>query len=110
MNFGLDYDGTVTSTPELWQDWLMNAQRQGHKVYLVTMRYPSELTSVDPWIIAMCDGVFATSRMAKRPFMQNQKIDIHVWIDDHPEAVVLDAIEIWPVPSPEGVPVVPEYE
>ena len=113
MNFGLDYDGTITSDPELWKTWAFKAKARGHKVYVVTMRYPSELvapTPIDTVWFAIADKVIATSRLAKRPFMRNEGIDIHVWIDDHPEAVVLDAKDIWPDPAPEGQPVIPDYE
>lgn len=58
----------------------------------------------------MSNGVHATSRMAKRQHMQRLGIDIHIWIDDHPEAVILNAADIWPDPAPEGQPVVPVYE
>jgi hydroxymethylpyrimidine pyrophosphatase-like HAD family hydrolase len=42
MIVGLDWDGTVTSAPSLFLSFAETAKEQGHKVYIVTMRYPSE--------------------------------------------------------------------
>lgn len=42
MNIALDYDGTFTAAPNVFIELVKNMQTAGHKVYIVTMRYPSE--------------------------------------------------------------------
>lgn len=110
MNIGLDYDGTYTADPELWFWFVQSARKRHHKVYLVTMRYPSELAGVSQIIKASVDGVYATSRTAKRKFVAERGINIHVWIDDNPEAVSLDAVQIWTDIAPEGKPIVAKHD
>ena len=109
MNIALDYDGTYTSDPALWYRFAVTARTRGHNVMVVTMRYPSEANSMDDNLLRLCPTFF-TSRKAKRPYMQAQGQEIHIWIDDNPEAVVMDATEIWDDIAPEGCPVVPVHE
>jgi hypothetical protein len=113
MNIALDYDGTYTSQPEMWLRFVLDAQFHGHVVYVVTMRYPSECTgdhSFDHRLGALGVAILATSRKAKKPYCDEIGIPMHIWIDDHPEAVHKDADDIWPTPAPEGCPVVPQYK
>lgn len=107
MNIALDYDGTFTNDPSMWLRFVADAQRQGHSVYVVTMRYPSECDGtrgaiLDPRLKSLSVPVVCTSRMAKRPVCEALGIRIHIWIDDNPEAVHWDASMIWETPSPEG--------
>lgn len=108
MNIALDYDGTFTNDPELWLLFVLQAQHHDHTVAVVTMRYPSEGASMDPRLAALGVKTIFTSRLAKLPAALAQGFTAHVWIDDHPMAVHMDADQIWPNPAPEGSPVVPE--
>lgn len=111
MNFGLDYDGVCTGPGlTIWASWAKFVRDHGHKVYLVTMRYPSECHDILELLTQNLEGVYPTSRMAKKPHMDSLGIKIDVWIDDHPEAIHKNAVEIWAVPTPEGDPVVPSYD
>lgn len=107
LKIGLDYDGTYTSSPKEFLQFAKSMREAGHKVYVVTMRYPSEAKDIDPELLANVDGVFATSREAKQPFMTAQGIDIHIWIDDNPTAVHMSAKQIWGTASPEGMVIDP---
>jgi len=119
INIGLDYDGTFTADPNLWLRFILDAQAAGHEVHVVTMRYPSETANADPEaknyfdprLRALGCRVHATSRGAKKPYMLQHGINIHVWIDDNPKAVDLDATVLWPDQdiAPEGHPVVPVH-
>ena len=107
MNFGLDWDGTCEEDLDLWRMFVMLAQRAGHKVYIVTMRYPSERLKqgseiTDEWM-DMVDGVIFTSRKGKKPYCLGLGIHIDVWIDDNPLAVEYDAKRVFGVETPEGV-------
>lgn len=112
MNIALDYDGTYTSDPNLWLRFILDCQAAGHSVWIVTMRYPSECEgdAFDSRLKGLFVPVIATSRTAKKPFCDALKVPIHIWIDDHPEAVHADAMSIWKESAPEGSPVVPTYE
>jgi hypothetical protein len=111
MNIALDYDGTFTSDRSLWLRFIGHAQNSGHTVYVVTMRFPSECEELDFQILRRAGClVEPTSRKAKRPHCEREGIDIHIWIDDYPQAVDLDASEIWPTQAPEGQPVDIHYK
>lgn len=112
MNIALDYDGTYTADPRLWAEFITNCNvRPNYKVYLVTMRYPSEcephfLEKGMKYIVGYGGiTILATSRMAKKPFVEAMGIKIDIWIDDTPEAILMNAAEVWPgKQKPEGQP------
>lgn len=112
MNIGLDFDGTITSEPTGFSVFVNHMRLVAkHKVYIVTMRYPSECIS-DPmmqrWALGV-DGIVATSRQAKKPVMESLGIPIHIWIDDNPEAILQGAESIWPNTAKEGEIVIPDH-
>lgn len=111
MNISLDYDGTYTEDPDLYLAFVQMALKRGHKVYVVTVRYPSECTAAMgfDFRLSALVPVLATSRMAKRPFVAQRGIEIHIWIDDNPQAVDADAVMIWGTIVPEGQPIVPVH-
>ena len=89
MNIALDYDGTFTRAPDLWRRTSAQFRAAGHKVYIVTLRSPSELDEVrkeaGPWV----DGVIPCSRKSKREGVRDAGILIHIWIDDMPETIAM---------------------
>lgn len=113
MNIALDYDGTFTSDPALWLMFVLNCIERKHSVYIVTMRYPSECDgskgSIDERLRSLSVPIVCTARQAKKDFCHKLGINIHIWIDDHPEAVHLDAMQIWKDSATEGNVVVPDY-
>lgn len=117
MNIGLDWDGTVTSDPVLFYTFCLLAKRHNHKVYIVTMRYPSECADIDQEWRNVVEGIYATGnpatqdREAKANFMLRQGINIHVWIDDNPRAIHYSGRQIWgDTCSPEGHVITPTYD
>lgn len=103
MNFSLDYDDTITAEPLGFLRFCKTMRQLGHKVYIVTMRYPSECKEIyNKWQYDV-DGIFPTSRLAKKPWMDAMNIKIDVWIDDSPRAIHESAVEIWGTASPEGL-------
>jgi hypothetical protein len=85
MRIGLDFDGTYTRDPLLWDRFIDAAKEHGHEVICVTMRYEDE-----PLVDFPCEVVY-TGRKGKVGFMANQGRPIHVWIDDMPHLLMLDA-------------------
>lgn len=104
VTFGVDFDGTITSDPVGFLVLIDLLKSRGHKVYLVTMRYPSECVN-DPLMkefYDLVDGVIPTSRMAKKEVCDREGIKIHIWIEDTPKAVHMCAKDIWGFSSSEG--------
>lgn len=82
MLIALDYDGTYTADPELWELFIVSAQNRGHKVIVATMRYESE-----PIEIAGLE-VFYSGRKAKRAYLTSLGIIPQIWIDDMPDFIL----------------------
>lgn len=82
MNISLDWDGTYTADPELWNQFVQLAQQRGHKVTIVTGRGPKEVVPRSDLPIVYCD------RTAKR-----NHFHADVWIDDMPQWIVEDEIK-----------------
>lgn len=93
MNVSLDFDNTYTRDPETWDEVVKLFRAKGHKVYVVTMRYLDgwEDIPVTKALKDKVDGIFFTSRKAKKSFMFNEGISIDVWLDDIPYFVDNDA-------------------
>lgn len=77
MRIALDYDGTYTADPCLWDSFIERC-RDRHDVWIVTMRYPYEA-------INMNIPVIYTSRKPKIAYCEGNGIYFDVWIDDQPE-------------------------
>lgn len=73
MLIALDYDGTYTADPVLWDAFIKKAKERGHEVKIATMRFPSE-----PVPDVGCEVVY-TERKAKYGCMPAD-----IWIDDRP--------------------------
>lgn len=111
MIFSLDYDGTITGDPEGFKAIVKLLRDRGHKVYIVTMRYPSECER-DPSFMqwrGLVDGIIPTSRKAKKDIVELLNIPISIWIDDNPDAVYKSAEQIWGTPSPEGQVIIEDH-
>lgn len=90
MRIALDYDGTYTSDPTLWENFVAMAKQRGHEVKIITARgntmsfyHNLDNKEVEDAAVRMgidvvyCDGV--------------QKQDRHgadIWIDDRPDMVL----------------------
>lgn len=84
MNIALDYDGTYTADPALWDSFIAAARARMHQVHLVTMRSSCEPVRLG----AEVDRIHYTDRKAKRPFMQERGIAVQIWIDDMPDFII----------------------
>lgn len=102
ISIGLDFDGTVTACPNIFLWFCRMIRAQGHKIYIITARYPSECAPMrERWAMEV-DGILATSRKAKRPFAEARGIHVNIWIDDMPRAINEDIVQIYGWSSPEG--------
>lgn len=80
MRIALDYDGTYTRDPAMWDRFIADAVANGHLVVCVTMRHPHEPIQMP------CEVVY-TGRKAKAAFWPAD-----VYIDDKPHWLFTDSI------------------
>lgn len=92
MILALDYDGTYTKDPSLWQAIIPVFRAAGHEVFCCTMRTPAEVHSMDPALLQVVQ-VIPTSRKAKGPFLEALGIPVDVWIDDNPLFILSDSAD-----------------
>lgn len=98
----LDHDGTASVDPDAFKHFAEFMRSRGHKVHLVTMRYPSECKALTHWL-PYVDSIIGTSRMGKRAHLEKLGINAHIWIDDCPDAILHDGEVLWPgMVAPEG--------
>ena len=90
MNISIDFDDTYTRDPALWNAFIMQAKASGHNVYCVTARSFRQdrevLDSIGKYVGE--SNCYFTAMQGKRAYMNEQKIIIHVWIDDMPDMIV----------------------
>jgi hypothetical protein len=85
MRIGLDFDGTYTRDPLLWDRFVGDALGQGHEVVIVTMRHETEPL---PNLTIL---VIYTGRKSKVAHMARIGKPVDIWIDDMPQWLMLDA-------------------
>lgn len=110
MNIAFDWDGTCTGDIPTFFKVAEILKEAGHQIYIVTMRYPSEITDIPLAWYELMDGVHCTCREAKDKHMKAQGINIHIWIEDTPRAVHENCEQIWGWRSPEGHIVIPDHD
>lgn len=81
MKIALDYDGTYSADPELFNIFIRCAHNRGHEVHIVTMRHDTPAERICD--IVPC-GVFYTGRKAKLNHMKELGHEFDIWIDDMP--------------------------
>ncbi len=85
MIIALDYDGTYTRCPEIWNRFIADAVTAGHEVICATMRHASEHVNTIP-----CRVIY-TSRRAKCQYLMSIGIEVDIWIDNDPLYIFNDA-------------------
>ena len=91
MNISLDFDGTYTEDPQLWDAWIKNALSRRHNVFLITMRHETEANAAIKKLGTTIPLIF-TGRRAKQAFVNQIGLHIDVWIDDNPHWILQDSI------------------
>jgi hypothetical protein len=87
----VDYDGSYSSMPELFDCIIDKAQSLGYKVILVTMRYPEEADEGLLAVMGKVEETYFTSRRAKLPYLRIKGIKPDLWIDDSPVWLLHDS-------------------
>lgn len=95
VKVALDYDGVVTKGPYVFLEVVKDFQKAGWDVTIVTMRFRNEPVIVPKEFPNL--EVIYTGRKAKKPFVSELGYTFDIWIDDHPQLILMDAFE----PDPE---------
>lgn len=94
MLIALDYDGTYTADPELWDEFIARARSRDHQVIIATMRIKGfEDEIVEAQLADKVDEIIYTDRKAKKAAVRHQYgRDPDIWIDDNPDWLYEDAL------------------
>ena len=89
MIIALDYDGTYSRDPMLWDRFIRDCKASGHLIILATMRYENGIEDVELKRIfePMEVRLIFTGRKAKESFLADLGIFPKIWIDDNPSTV-----------------------
>lgn len=88
MIIALDYDKTYTADPQLWNKFIEDAKKSGHKIICLTMRkYPDEQIKNMP-----VSTIHYTDRQAKKTWADENGIIVDIWIDDKPAWLFEDVV------------------
>ncbi len=92
MLIALDYDGTYTADPDMWDRFIADARSRGHSIVVATMRCSNkEGDEVRTTLGERVDLIVFTERKAKKQFLRNMQIIPDIWIDDNPDWLYEDA-------------------
>lgn len=83
LTFGLDYDHTFTADPDLWRQFISDAERRGHKVVCVTARRQPPDFSREPRLPDSVNVVCAGPEL-KLHAAAKAGYAVNIWIDDMP--------------------------
>ena len=93
MLVSLDYDGTYTRDPFLWDAVVKAFRSRGHKVFVITMRTPEQGLQILRDLKDKVDEIHFTCFEAKHDYATRNGINVNVWIDDMPFFIYMDAKE-----------------
>lgn len=92
MNIGLDFDGTYTEMPNVWDKFIVSSREEGHRVYIVTFRDPEDRHPAMDYLTKYLDvPIVFTSRNPKKRFCEEMGLDISIWIDDNPDLIIFES-------------------
>lgn len=91
--FCLDYDGTYSDFPEIFDAMITCCQKRGYEVILCTMRYEREEDDGLRYLKKKYNiPIYYSGRQAKQKYLAERMIFPNIWIDDNPEWIIRDAL------------------
>lgn len=87
----VDFDETISDNEEGWVRVLALLERIGYHVVICTWRTPTTYPEDLQFLVDKGYAVFYTSLQCKKEYMASQGIDVAIWIDDNPFAILNDA-------------------
>ena len=83
MNIAIDFDGTYTTDPELWDEIVDRLLARGHSVWCVTSRIANQKNRREV-VIPNVTTIFCGMAAKIWHMETNVGIKIDIWIDDDP--------------------------
>jgi hypothetical protein len=81
MRIAIDYDGTYTADPGLWDAFIDDAKRRGHEVLCIAQREVDRqifVTEAPPMLVHYIGS------QRKTEYARGHQLKVDVWIDDNP--------------------------
>lgn len=90
MRFSLDFDGTYTADPIMWEKWIDMVTSMGHEVYCVSFRPHRRMQKVYDSVgrVIGQERCISTNGIAKKKYVDSIGLKIDIWIDDTPEMLI----------------------
>ncbi|MNG98636.1 hypothetical protein D3C79_577860 [compost metagenome] len=90
----VDFDETISDNEGGWLKVMMMLESLGYHVVVCTWRTPQTYPEDLKFLVDKGFKVFYTSLRCKKDYMKAQGIDVAIWIDDNPFAILNDAPNI----------------
>lgn len=90
----VDFDETISDNPIAWLSVMKTLELAGYHVIVVTWRKPDSWPEDLQFLVDKGYAIYYTSLHAKNEYMKKLGIDVHIWIDDNPFAILNDAENI----------------
>jgi hypothetical protein len=88
----VDFDETISDHPHVWLKIMKTLRASDYEVVVVTWRTPRTDPHELQFLIDSGFNIHYTSLKAKKQYMLEQGIDVAIWIDDNPFAILNDAV------------------
>lgn len=84
----VDFDETISDDPAAWLSVMRTLETFGYTVVVCTWRFPHTAPEELQFLVDKGYKIYYTGLRAKKPFMAAQGIDVAIWIDDNPFAIL----------------------
>ena len=91
----VDFDETISDNPEAWLRVMKTLEIVGYQVVVCTWRSPSTYPEDLQFLVDKGYKIYYTSFTAKQEYMKRLGIEVAIWIDDNPFAILNDAEVIY---------------
>lgn len=86
--FAIDFDGTFTADPELFETFVAILRARGHRCVMITgRRDEGKIGSVVRGMVKGLMPIIFSDGLTKREAARLAGYDVDIWIEDMPEAV-----------------------
>lgn len=87
----VDFDETISDNESGWLQVLLLLEKIGYHVVICTWRAPTEYPEDLKFLVDKGFAVYYTTRRGKKQYMKEQGIEVAIWIDDNPFAILNNA-------------------
>lgn len=87
----IDFDETISDNPGTWLQVMKCLKLGGYQVVVCTWRSPDTCPEDLKFLVNKGYKIYYTSLRCKKEYMEEQGIDVSIWIDDYPYAILHNA-------------------